>query len=171
MEQVVLVDLNDNEIGRMEKLQAHETGSLHRAISVFLFNDEGAMLLQQRAAGKYHSPLLWTNACCSHPRPGEAPADAARRRMMEEMGLKTDVLHAFSFVYRADFDNGLVEYEYDHVFVGRFSGVPVPDITEVADWEYVPIAELYNRVATEPSAFTPWFRICLEDHKEFFQKL
>lgn len=171
MEQVVLVDLNDKEVGVMEKLQAHETGSLHRAISVFLFNDDGAMLVQQRAADKYHSPLLWTNTCCSHPRPGETPPDAARRRLREEMGVSTEVSPAFTFVYRADFDNGLIEYEYDHVFVGRFNGVPVPDITEVADWEYVSISELYDRIADDPSAYTPWFRICLEDHKEFFQKL
>jgi isopentenyl-diphosphate delta-isomerase len=171
MEQVVLVDLNDREVGVMEKLQAHETGSLHRAISVFLFNDEGEMLLQQRAADKYHSPLLWTNTCCSHPRPGETPPDAAKRRLREEMGVSTDVSPVFTFVYRADFDNGLVEYEYDHVFVGRFNGVPVPDITEVADWEYVSVTELYERVANDPAAFTAWFRICLEDHKEFFQNL
>src|SRR5215468_430433 len=116
MEQVILVNELDEEIGTMEKLSAHEQGVLHRAISVFIFNEKGEMLLQQRASRKYHSGGLWTNACCSHPHPGEATHAAALRRLKEEMGFETSLKKAFDFVYKTSFDNGLTEHEFDHVF-------------------------------------------------------
>ena len=120
--QVILVDVNDRQIGIMEKMKAHQQGSLHRAFSVFIFNKKGEMLLQQRALNKYHSGGLWTNACCSHPLPGEETIAAAKRRLQEELGFEIPVEKVFDFVYKADFDNGLTEHEFDHVYVGEFEG-------------------------------------------------
>lgn len=166
MENVVLVDEHDNEVGVMEKQEAHVQGALHRAISVFIFNSKNELLLQQRAGDKYHSALLWTNTCCSHPRQGEAVADAAVRRLQEEMGITCPLEKAFSFVYKADFDNGLTEHEYDHVFIGVSDSVPVPDSNEVASWKYISSAELKTSMADNPNEFTEWFRICIDNWQE-----
>ena len=165
-EYVVLVDEQDVEAGVMLKLEAHERGLLHRAISVFVFNSKGEMLLQKRAEGKYHSAGLWSNACCSHPRPGEEVHAAAIRRLKEEMGLTCSLNEAFSFVYKAGFDNGLTEYEYDHVYVGFTDHEPVPDPAEVAGWSYVDIGTLDMMLANAPGRYSEWFRICLRDYRD-----
>ena len=158
-EQVVLVDAKDNAIGAMEKMEAHEKGLLHRAFSVFLFNAQGAMLLQKRALGKYHSPGLWTNTCCSHPRPGEEVLAAAQRRLVEEMGIFASIEPAFQFIYHAQLDQGLVEHELDHVFIGNYEGVINPNEQEVSDYLYLSREEVKNRMAETPEAFTVWFKI------------
>ena len=164
MEYVVLVDEQDKEIGTMEKLQAHEEGRLHRAISAFIFNTNGEMLLQQRAAGKYHSALLWTNACCSHPRPGESVADAAHRRLHEEMGINCTLQEIFTFTYKAHLENDLTEYEFDHVFKGITDEEPHPDASEVAAFRYVDMETLTHDIAVNPGIYTEWFKICIKDH-------
>ena len=156
-EQVILVDESDREIGTMGKLQAHIEGKLHRAISVFLFNSKGEWLLQKRATGKYHSGGLWTNTCCSHPRAGEDTAVAAKRRLQEEMGIECDLKFLFSFQYRANVGNGLVEHEMDHVFFGTSDNVPSPDANEVAAWKYIPPAEIAAELKSGPELFTKWF--------------
>lgn len=161
-EQVVLVDSRDNERGTMGKLEAHEKGELHRAISVFVFNDQGEFLLQRRAGSKYHSAGLWSNTCCSHPRPGERPHQAALRRLEEEMGIRCDLRFAFAFLYRAEFDSGLTEHELDHVFVGEFSGEPEPDPLEVAEWRWIAPDDLAAELASSPDRFSAWFPIALE---------
>jgi len=136
MEQVVLVNELDHEIGLMEKMEAHEKALLHRAFSVFVFNAKGELLLQQRAFEKYHSGGLWTNTCCSHPRPNETVLDAANRRLMEEMGFQTPLQKVFDFIYQAAFSNGLTEHEFDHVFIGHYEGEILPDPQEVHAYEY-----------------------------------
>ncbi len=166
MEYVVLVDEQDNEIGSMEKLQTHVEGRLHRAISVFIFNTKGELLLQQRTAGKYHSGLLWTNTCCSHPRPGEHVREAAARRLHEEMGIYCPLEEAFSFVYKADVADGLTEYEYDHVFTGITDDIPYPNDAEVADWNYVNRNELQTDMDKAPEQYTAWFKICMDKWQE-----
>jgi isopentenyl-diphosphate Delta-isomerase len=167
MTSVILVDEQDNELGLMEKMEAHEKALLHRAFSVFIFNDAGQMLLQQRAYNKYHSGGLWTNACCSHPLPGESVADAAQRRLMEEMGFTTPLNKAFAFVYKAPFDNGLVEHEFDHVFTGYHNGSIAPNEAEVQDYCYQTMDEIKQGIAAQPHRFTEWFKIAfpkLEAH-------
>ena len=161
MELVVLVDTEDQEVGVMEKIEAHERGELHRAFSVFLFNHEGQMLLQQRAFTKYHSGGLWTNACCSHPRPGEVVESAAKRRLQEELGISAEIDYRFNFLYKSDYENGLSEHEYDHVYFGSFSGPLTPNEEEVHAYKYVSIKDLENWVKAKPEDFTTWFRICL----------
>jgi isopentenyl-diphosphate Delta-isomerase len=156
---VVLVDESDAEVGTLEKQRAHAEGRLHRALSVFVLNARGEMLLQRRASAKYHSGGLWTNACCSHPRPGEPVDVAARRRLREEMGFECPLQPAFAFVYRAEVGDGLVEHEYDHVFLGRYDGEPAPSADEVDDWRWASVQQLADEVAAAPERFTPWFRI------------
>lgn len=158
---MVLVDKNDEELGIMEKLEAHEKGLLHRAFSVFLFNEKGEMLLQRRAQEKYHSGGLWTNTCCSHPKPGETPLEGANRRLVEEMGISAELHHQFSFSYKSDYDNGLSEHEFDHVFFGDFSDAPKLNPDEAMDWKYISISELEDQVSRHPEKFTTWFTICL----------
>ena len=136
-ENVILVDVLDNQLGLMPKMEAHEKAVLHRAFSVFIFNDKGELMLQQRAAHKYHSPLLWTNTCCSHQRDGESNIEAGKRRLIEEMGFKTNLKEIFSFVYKAPFDNGLTEHELDHVMIGNFNGVPKINPDEVASFKWM----------------------------------
>lgn len=157
-ERVVLVDADDVEVGTLEKLRAHLDGALHRAFSVFVFDAEGRMLLQRRAAEKYHSGGLWSNTCCSHPRPGEAVDAAARRRLREEMGFECPLEEAFRFVYRADVGGGLTEHEYDYVFVGRFDGEPVPNPAEVEGWRWMDVDGVRREMERDPAAFTFWFR-------------
>ncbi|MFN8246524.1 MAG: isopentenyl-diphosphate Delta-isomerase [Ferruginibacter sp.] len=159
MLQVILVNERDEPTGAMEKIEAHEKGLLHRAFSVFIFNEQGEMLLQQRAPGKYHSPNLWTNACCSHPAPGEEVSAAAHRRLKEEMGFDTELEKAFAFTYRAEFENGLTEHEFDHVFVGRYNGPVNPDPLEVSRYRYLNLRELRKELQEQPGLFTEWFKI------------
>ena len=161
MDYVVLVDSKDQAVGTMEKLEAHRIGALHRAFSIFIFNEEGEMLLQKRALTKYHSPGLWTNACCSHPKPDELLIDAANRRLQEELNLVTELSEVFDFTYHATFDNGLIEYEFDHVFFGQCSETPNFNTEEVMELKWIDWPSLLEWVAEEPDQFTPWFRIVL----------
>lgn len=166
MEQVVLVNDHDEETGVMEKMEAHRTGSLHRAFSVLLFNSRGEMLLQKRAQNKYHSSGLWTNTCCSHPRPGESLEEAARRKLRQEMGIEANPRFAFKFQYKAPLDNQLIEHEIDHVFIGQFDGEPVLNEHEAEDWKFVDLHSLKQQIHSDPQQFTPWFRLIL-DHPHF----
>ncbi|WP_295233765.1 isopentenyl-diphosphate Delta-isomerase [Sediminibacterium sp.] len=159
LEQVILVNEADQEIGFMEKMEAHEKAVLHRAFSVFILNDAGEMLLQQRASNKYHSANLWTNTCCSHPKPGEVTKNAAHRRLQEEMGFDTPLEKAFDFVYKAPFDNGLTEYEFDHVFIGNYQGNIQPNPLEVKDYAFRTFENINQLIATKPTEFTSWFLI------------
>lgn len=162
MEEVILVDLEDREIGTSEKLQAHIEGKLHRAISVFLFNSKKEMLLQQRAFEKYHSGGLWTNTCCSHPRPGESVLNAAERRLKEEMGIQCALTKAFEFTYKAELDQGLTEYEYDHVFFGEFDGAPILNPEEAFSYRWIAMEDLKEEIEKFPHKFTYWFKILME---------
>lgn len=171
-EQVILVDQNDNPIGLMNKLEAHQKGVLHRAFSVFILNDQNQIMLQQRAAEKYHSPLLWTNTCCSHQRNGETNIQAGTRRLFEEMGFKTELKELFHFIYKAPFDNGLTEHELDHVMIGYYNGVPSINEEEVESWKWMCIEEVREDMIQNPAIYTVWFKIIfdefyhyLEDHK------
>lgn len=159
MEQVILVDEQDVEIGAMEKMEAHQKALLHRAFSVFIFNKKGEMLMQQRALTKYHSGGLWTNACCSHPRPGEEVSTAAQRRLQEEMGFNTPINKVFDFTYKAPFDNGLTENEFDHVFVGTYEGTIIPSKKEVQDYCYKTMNEIHDSLQSHPQKYTAWFHI------------
>ncbi|MDE1768502.1 MAG: isopentenyl-diphosphate Delta-isomerase [Candidatus Micrarchaeota archaeon] len=172
MEQVVLVDHNDNEIGLEEKLKAHQNGGkLHRAISIFIFNNKGETMLQQRAAAKYHGGGLWSNTVCSHPRKGEDTLQAAHRRLKEEMGFDCEMKETFAFEYEADMGNGLTEHEYDHVLFGRYEKEPKPNPEEVQAWKWVSLQELKQLLAKNPKMFTPWVRIAvgnvIEKYKEY----
>ncbi|MEY3834857.1 MAG: isopentenyl-diphosphate Delta-isomerase [Bacteroidota bacterium] len=167
MEFVVLVDEQDNAIGTMEKQQAHVEGVLHRAFSIFIFNSEKKLLLQKRASSKYHCGGLWTNTCCSHPRENETVLDAANRRLEEEMGMSCNLQSIFSFVYKAEFENGLTEHEFDHVFFGESNSTPTLNLEEVEDFRYVGMEELQIEINENPAHFTPWFLIALDRVKEF----
>lgn len=158
---VILVNEQDEAIGTMEKMEAHEKGLLHRAFSVFIINDAGEILLQRRALEKYHSAGLWTNACCSHPYPGEDTAAAAHRRLKEEMGFDCDLREIFSFTYRTGFDNGLTEHEFDHVLLGTFNGSIFPNASEVCDYRYLSSGEILELMEKEPASFTIWFHRAL----------
>lgn len=160
-DQVILVDENDMAIGTMSKLEAHQKGLLHRAFSIFIFNSKGELLLQQRALGKYHSGGLWSNTCCSHPLPGESIIDAANRRLIEEMGMHCSLKPAFNFIYKAPFNNGLIEYEYDHVLFGLSEICPKPDNTEVLDWKYIDPQLLLAAIEKDPENYTEWLKRCL----------
>lgn len=159
MEEVILVDEKDQVTGTMEKMAAHQQALLHRAFSVFIFNSSGDMLLQQRALDKYHSGGLWTNSCCSHPRPGEETMTAAARRLHEEMGFTTSLEKVFDFIYNYRFSNGLSEHEFDHVFVGYYDGEIKPDRREVTNYDYRPMHTIAEEVQTQPEHFTAWFRM------------
>jgi isopentenyl-diphosphate Delta-isomerase len=158
-EEVVLVNEQDEPMGVMEKMEAHKKALLHRAFSVFIFNSKGEMLLQQRALQKYHSAGLWTNACCSHPRPGEDTRDAAMRRLQEELGFTAGLKKVFDFVYRSEFENGLTEFEFDHVFVGIHDGEIHPDRDEVVDYRFVSPEEIRADLESHPTKYTAWFRL------------
>lgn len=159
MEHVILVDEQDEQVGTMEKMEAHFNAALHRAFSVFIFNQQGEMLLQQRALSKYHSGGLWTNACCSHPRPGEETIEAAKRRLHEELGFSTSLSKVFDFTYYAPFDNGLTEHEFDHVFVGTFSGSVKPNSAEVLDYCFKPMHAISASLQLNPQKYTAWFHL------------
>lgn len=160
---VVLVDENDNETGLMEKMEAHEKAILHRAFSIFIFNSKGEMLIHRRALTKYHTPGLWTNACCSHPRKSESLNDATNRRLMEEMGMRCSLKKAFDFVYKADVGQGLTEHEFDHVFVGTTDESPLINPDEVDSYKYISLPELRKWIAEQPELFTAWFKIAFKE--------
>ncbi len=168
---VILVDEKDTPVGAMEKIEVHEKALLHRAFSVFIFNDKGEMLLQQRAMGKYHSAGLWTNTCCSHPAPGTNTKEAAGKRLQEEMGFITPIEKVFDFIYTAPFDNGLTENEFDHVFIGNYDGVIHPDPAEVESYCYKSLAEIENELQTSPDKFTVWFKIAFPKVREYLWPL
>jgi isopentenyl-diphosphate delta-isomerase len=159
-EYIVLVDEQDKELGTMEKMQAHVEGKLHRAVSVFVFNSEGKMLLQKRAANKYHSAGLWTNTCCSHPRPNETTEAAAYRRLQEEMGITCSLKFAFIFIYKVQLDNQLIEHELDYVYTGITDDVPKINLDEASEYKYMSIEELQIDLRLSPDRYTEWFKIC-----------
>jgi len=161
-EQVILVDETDVQVGTMEKMEAHQKGILHRAFSIFIFNGQNELLLQQRAKTKYHSGGLWTNTCCSHQREGETNLEAANRRLKEEMGMECDLHYGFSFIYRAEIDNGLTEHELDHVLFGSTNQLPVINHVEVESYQYVTLAALEKDIKSNPKQYTAWLKICLE---------
>ncbi len=164
--EVILVDTSDLEIGRMEKLEAHQKGLLHRAFSVFVFNRSNQLLLQRRAMGKYHSEDLWTNTCCSHPEPGESITDAAKRRLMEEMGFTCELHTSFSFIYHVALDNGLEEHELDHIVFGISDETPVLNPVEASDYTWKTLDEIRIEMAEFPEKYTSWFKIILNEHFE-----
>lgn len=167
-ELVILVDQDDRETGVMEKIQAHREALLHRAFSVFVFNSKGELMLQQRALGKYHSPGLWTNTCCSHPRPGEDTEAAAHRRLQEEMGFDCTLTKIFHFTYKAPFDNKLTEHEVDHVFVGFSDTLPVINPEEVESYRFATLDDISVEMAENPELFTVWFQIAFERVAEYY---
>jgi len=169
VEYVILVSEDDEPLGTMEKMEAHEQAKLHRAFSVFIFNSQGELILQQRAGHKYHSPLLWTNTVCSHPRKGEKTAAAAHRRIVEEMGFDCKFEEVFSFVYKADVGEGLIEHEFDHVFIGVTDEKPVPNPDEVGDWKYIDMETLEIDVEENGDQYTVWFKIALAEVLECFR--
>jgi isopentenyl-diphosphate delta-isomerase len=164
MEQVILVNENDEEIGSMEKMQAHVEARLHRAFSVFVFNAKNELMLHKRAAHKYHSGGLWTNTCCSHPRPGEKTIDAAHRRLQEEMGFDCELTEKFSFLYCKELDHDLTENELDHVLTGFYENEPALNKDEVEDWRFISLQDLKKSLIEEPELYTEWFRIICEEH-------
>jgi isopentenyl-diphosphate delta-isomerase len=171
-EQVILVNENDEPIGLMDKMEAHEKAVLHRAFSVFILNDKNEVMLQQRAHHKYHSPLLWTNTCCSHQRAGETNIEAGKRRLFEEMGFEADLKELFHFIYKAPFDNGLTEHELDHVMIGYYNDKPIINVDEVESWKWMKIESIKGDMIQNPALYTVWFKIIfdqfyhyLEDHK------
>ncbi len=169
MEQVILVDNNDIPIGEMEKQEVHIKGVLHRAFSVFVFNDQNELMLQQRALSKYHTPGLWTNTCCSHPRKGEQTNEAAHRRMVEEMGFDCDFEEAFTFTYKADVGQGLIEHEFDHVFIGKSNESPKINPEEVNDWKYMSMDKIRIDMNKFPDQYTVWFRIAFDEVEKHIQ--
>ena len=172
MEYVVLVDESDHQIGLMEKQAAHVTPHLHRAFSVFVFNSKGELLLQQRALSKYHSPGLWTNTCCSHPRAGETLEEATSRRLKEEMGIHCEMHEVYTFIYKAPVGEGLTEHEFDHVFIGQSDDMPEINRDEVEAWKYMSLADLKADIEHHPEHYTEWFKITFEEmthHASIFQ--
>ncbi|MCG2431794.1 isopentenyl-diphosphate Delta-isomerase [Aequorivita xiaoshiensis] len=167
-EKVILVDENDQKIGLMPKMEAHEKGLLHRAFSVFVFNSNNELMLQQRALHKYHTPGLWANTCCSHQRDGESSIDAGMRRLSEEMGFTTALKETTTFIYKAPFDNGLTEHELDHILIGKYDGEPNINPDEVADWKWMSLEEVKNDIQVNPDIYTAWFKIIFD---KFYQHL
>jgi len=167
-EEVILVDRSDKPIGTMEKIEAHQKGALHRAFSIFVFNSNDELLIHQRAQGKYHSNSLWTNTCCSHPRPGEDVHDAVHRRLLEEMGFDCQLKRAFSFIYESEMDNDLIEFEFDHVFIGQYNGDIYPNPNEVQDYKFMKIRDIKADIAVNPEHYTVWFRKVIDRVEEYF---
>ena len=165
-ERVVLVNELDEPIGTMEKMEAHQKGLLHRAFSIFIFNDKNELLLQKRAMGKYHSAGLWTNTCCSHQRLGESTMEAAHRRLQEEMGFVTPLKETTWFIYKAPFDNGLTEHELDHIMVGHYEAAPVINSEEVEAWKWMPLEAVKADIKQQPALYTEWFKIIFEKFYE-----
>ena len=169
-ELVILVDENDNKIGLMPKMEAHEKAVLHRAFSVFIFNDKKELMLQQRAAHKYHSPKLWTNTCCSHQRDGETNVDAGMRRLQEEMGFSVTLEEKTSFIYKAPFDNGLTEHELDHILVGYYNDKPDINLDEVSSWKWMGLEDVKNDIIVSPDQYTAWFKIIFDKFYTYLQQ-
>jgi isopentenyl-diphosphate delta-isomerase len=161
-EKVILVDENDTQVGLMPKLEAHQKGLLHRAFSVFIFNSNHQLLLQKRAVSKYHSGGLWTNTCCSHPREGEETINAANRRLIEEMGIKTNLRKVFDFIYKAELDNELTENEFDHVFYGLYNEDPIINTEEADDFKWIDMETLNNDITLNGQDYTVWFKIAFD---------
>ena len=166
-DKVILVDANDNQVGLMAKLEAHEKGVLHRAFSVFIFNKKGELMLQRRALSKYHSPGLWTNTCCSHQREGESNIESGKRRLSEEMGFVTELIEKTSFIYKAKFDNGLTEHEFDHVLVGNFDNSPKINTEEVDSWKWMNMENVKDDIKVHSNNYTVWFKIIFEKYYKF----
>ncbi len=158
---LILVDENDNKVGVGTKMQVHRQGALHRAFSVFIFDNQGRLMLQQRASTKYHSGGLWTNSCCGHPRPGESNLAASTRRLHEEMGFTCQLNEVDQILYRVDVSNGLVENEYNHTFIGAFDGKPALNPQEAEGWKWIAIADVFNAIKQNPEHFTAWFKVIL----------
>ncbi len=169
-EKVILVNELDEQIGLMPKLEAHEKAILHRAFSVFVLNNQNEIMLQQRAHQKYHSPLLWTNTCCSHQREGETNIQAGNRRLYEEMGFSTELKELFHFIYKAPFDNGLTEHELDHVMIGYYDGEPVINIDEVEAWKWMKIEDVKDDILLNPEIYTVWFKIIFDEFYHFLEE-
>ncbi len=168
-EQVILVNEKDEKIGLMAKMEAHEKALLHRAFSVFIFNDKNELMLQQRAAHKYHSPLLWTNTCCSHQRDGETNIEAGKRRLQEEMGFVCDIKEVTSFIYKAPFANGLTEHELDHVMFGNYNNSPVINTEEVESFKWMTLEAVKNDMVEHPEIYTEWFKIIFDNYYSSLQ--
>lgn len=169
-EQVILVNEKDEPIGLMNKLEAHEKAVLHRAFSVFVLNDKNEVMLQQRAHHKYHSPLLWTNTCCSHQRAGETNIEAGKRRLWEEMGFTTEIKELFHFIYKAPFDNGLTEHELDHVMIGYSNEEPKINLEEVESWKWMTIEAIKEDMIQNPASYTIWFKIIFDEFYHFLEE-
>jgi isopentenyl-diphosphate delta-isomerase len=169
-EKVILVNENDEQIGLMEKLEAHEKAILHRAFSVFILNSKNEIMLQQRALQKYHSPLLWTNTCCSHQREGETNIQAGSRRLFEEMGFETPLKELFHFIYKAPFDNGLTEHELDHVMIGYYNEAPKINPEEVENWKWMAIEDVKKDMQNQPAIYTVWFKIIFDEFYHFLEE-
>jgi len=168
-EQVILVNENDEPIGLMPKLEAHQKAVLHRAFSVFILNDKNEIMLQQRASEKYHSPLLWTNTCCSHQRDGETNIQAGTRRLFEEMGFETPLQELFHFIYKAPFDNGLTEHELDHVMIGKYNQAPKINQEEVENWKWMSIDAIKTDMTQNPTIYTVWFKIIFDEFYHYIE--
>jgi isopentenyl-diphosphate delta-isomerase len=169
-EQVILVNEKDEPIGLMNKMEAHEKAILHRAFSVFILNDNNEVMLQQRAQHKYHSPLLWTNTCCSHQRAGETNIQAGKRRLFEEMGFEVELKELFHFIYKAPFDNGLTEHELDHVMIGYSNIEPVINPEEVASWKWMKIEAIKDDMIQNPAEYTVWFKIIFDEFYHYLEE-
>jgi len=168
IDDIILVDENDVQVGTGEKMAVHEAGKLHRAFSIMIFNSRGELMLQKRAKEKYHCGGLWTNACCSHPRPGETLAEATKRRLAEEMGMTCELEEIFSFIYKSSFSNGLTEHEFDHVFVGQFDGEPNLNPSEAEAWRWISEKDLFEDIERNQDNYTPWFLNIIE---RYFKKV
>ncbi|TYB70475.1 isopentenyl-diphosphate Delta-isomerase [Bizionia gelidisalsuginis] len=166
-EKVILVNEKDEQIGLMPKMEAHEKALLHRAFSVFVFNDKNELMIQQRALSKYHTPGLWTNTCCSHQREGESNLEAGKRRLQEEMGFVTELEERTSFIYKAPFENGLTEHEYDHIMIGRFNGEPLINPEEVEAYKWMLLEDVKMDMKNNPEVYTAWFKIIFDKFYEF----
>jgi len=169
-ENVVLVDINNNKLGLMPKMEAHIKGILHRAFSVIIFNNNGDIMLQKRARTKYHTPGLWSNTCCSHQRDNEDNITAGKRRLYEEMGFTTQLQNFDSFIYKVSFSNGLIEHEFDHILTGIYNGIPNLNKKEVDQWKWVSIDYLYHDINNNPDNYTAWFKIIINKYSESLKK-
>lgn len=169
-ENVILVNSKDEQIGLMPKIEAHEKAVLHRAFSVFVLNDNNEIMLQQRAKHKYHSPLLWTNTCCSHQREGETNTQAGSRRLYEEMGFNTELKELFHFIYKASFDNGLTEHELDYVMIGYYNGKPKINVEEVEKWKWMGIEDIQKDIQLHPEIYTVWFKIIFDEFYHYLEE-
>lgn len=169
-EKVILVNEKDEPVGLMGKMEAHEKALLHRAFSVFVFNDKNELMIQQRALGKYHSPGLWANTCCSHQREGETNIEAGKRRLQEEMGFTTELRDSISFIYKAPFDNGLTEHEFDHILIGEYNEEPKINPDEVHDWKWISLEAIKQDIQANPSNYTEWFKIIFDKYYKHIEQ-